>query len=90
MKHAVLLALLISGIGFSCAQAQKPSAKAEKKISFVNDVVPVLTRAGCNQGSGNLTTAVSPTTRCLPAGLAIRSSDGRLFAVDFGNNRVLS
>ncbi len=42
---AGLCALLVPGI-----TASAESAPAQKPVSFLNDVVPVLTRAGCNQG----------------------------------------
>jgi hypothetical protein len=41
---AGLCTLLASGI------AAAPLSSAQKPVSFLNDVVPVLTRAGCNQG----------------------------------------
>lgn len=45
----LVILLLVSTLesGFS---APKPNSMPQKPVSFLNDVIPVLTRAGCNQG----------------------------------------
>lgn len=43
------LFLLLMG-AFLLAALSRPVAAAEQPVSFVNDVVPVLTKAGCNVG----------------------------------------
>ena len=44
-----LVALLL--LGPQLASAQSPAPKPANVPSFVNDVEPILTRLGCNQGS---------------------------------------
>ena len=44
--------LLLLGVTASCCYADAPARRsASKPVSFVNDVIPALTRAGCNQGA---------------------------------------
>ncbi|MBM3876592.1 MAG: S-layer protein, partial [Verrucomicrobia bacterium] len=49
---------LFCGLGFAAsfasaasATATKPPASPDKPVSFVNDVLPVLGKAGCNAGT---------------------------------------
>src|SRR6478752_6861286 len=61
MARSCAVALLAMAIPVSAADAPRPTTQpapagvvggaAEKAPSFLNDVVPILTRQGCNQGS---------------------------------------
>lgn len=50
-RRLLLRGLLVSLVGaFYLASGRLPVAAAERPVSFVNDVMPVLTKAGCNVG----------------------------------------
>src|SRR5581483_3614904 len=46
LHQRLLLVLVIAAAVFLCAA----SGSAESPISFANDIVPILTKAGCNAG----------------------------------------
>src|SRR5262245_15225981 len=50
-RHFLQRCLIASAVGALCLTALcLPSEAAERPVSFVNDVMPVLTKAGCNVG----------------------------------------
>lgn len=51
-KHALpLFCLVVFALNAAAPPRLATARDAEKRVSFVNDVVPVLTKAGCNQGA---------------------------------------